>query len=141
MFKKIEHISNLIGKKLLHFIFICAIFFQCKSCASYILFAEENFKCPICEIIKGFSNPKITFYNGVIIYKVSLKVILPNQKQQVEDIQESLVENNSNNQKYLKEHYYKIPPSIIIHLKSHTRIQHHLFILYQQLKVDPDSYV
>lgn len=71
--KQFEYIANSLGKKVLHLLLIISLFIGCKSCVSYLLFAKENFKCPICQVLKGIYSPRIS------IYRLSGKVLLPSE--------------------------------------------------------------
>lgn len=48
---------NCIGKRVFHLLFFVSALLMCKACAQYFYYAEENFKCPICEILKSIRNP------------------------------------------------------------------------------------
>ena len=52
-----ELLMNCIGKRVFHLLFFVSTLLMCKACAQYFYYAEENIKCPICEILKSIRNP------------------------------------------------------------------------------------
>jgi hypothetical protein len=140
MFQKFEHISNLIGKKALHVLFVFALFFQCSSCASYLLFAEDNFKCPICEIIKGFNKNKFTYSKSEIINinvtkerSFYFEQVILKEKKELQQEAQVIIEPKA------EENIISIRNRGVLVLffknQTHKEIQHHLFLKYCQLKI------
>ena len=52
-----ELLMNCIGKRVFLLLFFVSALLMCKACAQYFYYAEENFKCPICAILKSIRNP------------------------------------------------------------------------------------
>ena len=48
-----EKIMTSTGKRVYHLFFLISVLLLCKACAQYFFYAEQNFKCPICEILKS----------------------------------------------------------------------------------------
>ena len=137
--KTFEYISNLIGKRVLHILFILSVFLECKACASYLLYAKENFQCPLCEIIKGVRSNKIH------VYSLSAKVIIPDYKDEVqckplhhENIFAQQQSYAINNKGYVQ---VELPVHLVRIYEEYTEIQNRLFIKYHQLKISPFFYV
>lgn len=116
-----------------------SVFLECKACASYLLYAKENFQCPLCEIIKGVRSNKIHAYS------LSAKVIIPDYKDEVkckplhhENIFAQQQSYAINNKGYVQ---VELPVQLVWIYEEYTEIQNRLFIKYHQLKISPFFYV
>ena len=137
--KQFEYITNGLGKRVLHLMLIISLFIGCKSCVSYLLFAKENFKCPICQVLKGIHTPRIS------IYRLSGKVLLPSEEIIVHkseaktDIPQKAIA-------YITPKNYGLYNSLpqLIELQNESLLKASLikfYILNHQLKISPLFYV
>lgn len=140
MFKKIEHISNSIGKTLLQVLFILAILSNCISCAKYIITKKDNFQCPICSYFNGLNNPlvRVNYKHIPIVFQVN-NTNFQKQTNDTKKLEKKIVadEQESNSRTFNKFVVLIIPLNYkpIITQKVIANQPVKLFLLYHQLKI------
>jgi hypothetical protein len=120
---------NSIGKKVFHFLFLIAVLLSCRVCAAQLFAMQQNFKCPICILIKG--KPSISFHLTPLSKNSLTNVQVQTVKRefaQQNSFAEQTIE-STNNLKILYS-FFALPFNT-----TQRNSKPNLYILYQQLKI------
>jgi hypothetical protein len=52
-----ENIMIAFGRRVYHFFFLVSAMLICKICVQHFFYSKQNFKCPICEVLKSVRKP------------------------------------------------------------------------------------